>query len=57
MVGINDIAHDRVNFRDREGGSGSGGNPDGVPPKRALSGHTEQQLYGSSWAVAETKNH
>lgn len=44
MVGISDIKGDAVNFRDREGG-----NPDGVPPKRALVGHTETQLYGSSW--------
>lgn len=54
MVGINDIANDRVNFRDREGGNP---NPDGVPPKRVLAGRTEQQLYGSSWAAAETKLH
>lgn len=44
MVGITDIANDPVNFRDREGG-----NPDGVPKKRKLNGHTEVQLYGSSW--------
>lgn len=44
MVGISDIASDPVNFRGREGG-----NPDGVPPKRMLSGMTEVQLYGSSW--------
>ncbi len=44
MVGISDIKGDKVNFRDREGG-----NPDGVPKKRKLHGHTETQLYGSSW--------
>jgi pyridoxal 5'-phosphate synthase pdxS subunit len=44
MVGISDIRGDPVNFRDREGG-----NPDGVPPKRPLTGKTEVQLYGSSW--------
>jgi pyridoxal 5'-phosphate synthase pdxS subunit len=48
MVGISDIARDAVNFRDREGGG------DGVPPKRHLVGHTETQLYGSSWE-SETK--
>lgn len=46
MVGITDIANDPVNFRDREGGHS---NPDGVPKKRIVVGHTEQQLYGSSW--------
>ena len=44
MVGISDIKGDAVNFRDREGG-----NPDGVPPKKNLTGPTETQLYGSSW--------
>lgn len=44
MVGISDIANDPVNFRSREGG-----NPDGVPPKKNLTGATETQLYGSSW--------
>ena len=44
MVGISDIANDPVNFRSREGG-----NPDGVPPKKHLTGLTETQLYGSSW--------
>lgn len=44
MVGITDIANDPVNFRDREGG-----NPDGVPKKKELHGHTETKLYGSSW--------
>ena len=44
MVGISDIKGDYVNFRDREGG-----NPDGIPKKRKLVGHTETQLYGSSW--------
>jgi pyridoxal 5'-phosphate synthase pdxS subunit len=43
MVGITDLANDPVNFRDREGGS------DLVPKKRKLHGHTETQLYGSSW--------
>jgi len=43
MVGITDLANDKVNFRDREGG---------VPAKKPLSGKTETQLYGSSW---ETK--
>jgi pyridoxal 5'-phosphate synthase pdxS subunit len=45
MVGITDIKNDPVNFRDREGG-----NPDGVPKKRKLAGHTETKVYGSSWA-------
>jgi pyridoxal 5'-phosphate synthase pdxS subunit len=48
MVGICDIKGDPVNFRDREGGEyvyeGK------VPPKRELHGHTETQVYGSSWA-------
>ena len=48
MVGICDIKGDPVNFRDREGGEyvyeGK------VPPKRELRGHTETQVYGSSWA-------
>lgn len=44
MVGISDIKGDSVNFRDREGGDA-----DGVPKKRKLHGHTETQLYGSSW--------
>ena len=43
MVGITDLHNDPVNFRDREGGG------DGVPKKRKLTGHTETQLYGSSW--------
>ena len=47
MVGITDLKNDPVNFRDREGG-----NPDGVPKKRKLLGHTEVQLYGSSWEGA-----
>jgi len=47
MVGISDIKGDPVNFRDREGGEFS---YDGkVPPKRDLAGHTETQMYGSSW--------
>jgi len=48
MVGISDIKGDPVNFRDREGGEFA---YDGhVPPKRHLKGHTEVQIYGSSWA-------
>ncbi len=47
MVGISDIKGDPVNFRDREGGMES--NYDGVPKKRKLTGHTETQMYGSSW--------
>ena len=48
MVGISDIKGDPVNFRDREGGEYS---YDGrVPPKKHLKGHTEVQMYGSSWA-------
>ena len=43
MVGISDLANDKINFRDREGG-------DRIPKKRKLSGKTETQLYGSSWA-------
>ena len=42
MVGITDLEHDKVNFRDREGGGT-------VPPKKNVSGPTETQLYGSSW--------
>lgn len=41
MVGITDLANDPVNFRDREGGQ--------IPKKRKLHGHTETQVYGSSW--------
>merc|ERR1711871_1290033 len=52
MVGITDIANDPVNFRDREGG-----NPDGVPKKRKLHGHTEVQLYGSSWNQPGQQHH
>lgn len=48
MVGICDIKGDPVNFRDREGGSyvyeGK------VPPKKELTGASEQQVYGSSWS-------
>jgi pyridoxal 5'-phosphate synthase pdxS subunit len=47
MVGISDIAHDKVNFRDREGGQEDGGR---IPPKKDLHGPTETRLYGSSWA-------
>jgi pyridoxal 5'-phosphate synthase pdxS subunit len=43
MVGIQDIAGDAINFRDREGGG------DRIPKKRKLEGKTETQLYGSSW--------
>lgn len=42
MVGVSDIAGDAVNFRGREGGGQ-------IPKKRKLEGHTETQLYGSSW--------
>jgi pyridoxal 5'-phosphate synthase pdxS subunit len=44
MVGISDIKGDSVNFRDREGASEGT-----IPKKRRLHGHTETQLYGSSW--------
>jgi pyridoxal 5'-phosphate synthase pdxS subunit len=47
MVGICDIKGDPVNFRDREGGEHVYEGK--VPPKKALSGHTEVQMYGSSW--------
>jgi pyridoxal 5'-phosphate synthase pdxS subunit len=47
MVGICDIKGDPVNFRDREGGEYT---YDGhVPPKRDVVGHSETQMYGSSW--------
>lgn len=49
MVGICDIQADPVNFRDREGGEHSYAGK--VPPKKELSGHTETQVYGSSWAT------
>lgn len=45
MVGISDIARDKVNFRDREGGQEAT-----IPPKKELHGPTETRLYGSSWA-------
>jgi pyridoxal 5'-phosphate synthase pdxS subunit len=48
MVGITDIANDPVNFRDREAGN-LPTNFDGVPKKRRVEGHSETQLYGSSW--------
>lgn len=48
MVGISDIASDPINFRDREGGEFT--HKGVVPPKKELSGHTETQMYGSSWA-------
>ena len=48
MVGISDIRGDPVNFRDREGGAMQS-NYDGVPKKKMLHGHTETQMYGSSW--------
>jgi pyridoxal 5'-phosphate synthase pdxS subunit len=48
MVGISDISSDPVNFRDREGGEFS--HHGTVPPKKELSGKTETQVYGSSWA-------
>jgi pyridoxal 5'-phosphate synthase pdxS subunit len=47
MVGICDIKGDPVNFRDREGGEHVYEGK--VPPKKELSGHTEVQMYGSSW--------
>jgi pyridoxal 5'-phosphate synthase pdxS subunit len=48
MVGISDIQADPVNFRDREGGEYA--YTGRVPPKKNLHGHTETQVYGSSWA-------
>ncbi|GKY90486.1 hypothetical protein MPSEU_000022400 [Mayamaea pseudoterrestris] len=48
MVGISDIKGDPVNFRDREGGEYQYEGK--VPPKKELHGHTETQIYGSSWA-------
>ena len=48
MVGISDVKGDAVNFRDREGG-GKEATAEGIPKKRKLHGHTETQLYGSSW--------
>jgi pyridoxal 5'-phosphate synthase pdxS subunit len=48
MVGISDIQADPVNFRDREGGEYQYGGK--VPPKKELHGHTETQVYVSSWA-------
>ena len=48
MVGISDIDADPVNFRDREGGEYT--YQGRVPPKKELHGHTETQIYGSSWA-------
>lgn len=53
MVGITDLANDPVNFRDREGGGDHHSNADGVPKKRKVHGHTEKQLYGSSWEAAQ----
>jgi pyridoxal 5'-phosphate synthase pdxS subunit len=47
MVGISDIKGDPVNFRDREGGEFTYAGK--VPPKRDVHGHTEVQMYGSSW--------
>ncbi|OEU17172.1 vitamin B6 biosynthesis protein [Fragilariopsis cylindrus CCMP1102] len=47
MVGICDIKADPVNFRDREGGEYTYEGK--VPPKKELHGHTETQMYGSSW--------
>jgi pyridoxal 5'-phosphate synthase pdxS subunit len=47
MVGICDIKGDAVNFRDREGGEFTYEGK--VPPKQSLNGHTEVQMYGSSW--------
>ena len=48
MVGISDVKGDHVNFRDREGGHKEA-TGEGIPKKRKLHGHTETQLYGSSW--------
>merc|ERR1711869_190094 len=48
MVGISDVKGDAVNFRDREGGAKEA-TSEGIPKKRKLHGHTETQLYGSSW--------
>merc|ERR1712091_837008 len=48
MVGITDVKGDAVNFRDREGGQKEA-TAEGIPKKRKLHGHTETQLYGSSW--------
>ena len=48
MVGISDVKGDAVNFRDREGGAKEA-TGEGIPKKRKLHGHTETQLYGSSW--------
>merc|ERR1712100_473435 len=48
MVGISDVKGDAVNFRDREGGAKEA-TAEGIPKKRKLHGHTETQLYGSSW--------
>lgn len=53
MVGINDLANDAVNFRDREGGAGM------IPPKKKNLAPTDRHLYGSSWdggEVPETKH-
>lgn len=52
MVGINDLANDAVNFRDREGGGV-------IPPKKKNLGPADRHLYGSSWdgrEVPETKH-
>jgi pyridoxal 5'-phosphate synthase pdxS subunit len=49
MVGICDINADPVNFRDREGGEYQYAGK--VPPKMALVGASETQIYGSSWAA------
>merc|ERR1711937_368199 len=48
MVGISNLKTDAVNFRDREGGAKEA-TAEGIPKKRKLHGHTETQLYGSSW--------
>jgi pyridoxal 5'-phosphate synthase pdxS subunit len=51
MVGISDIARDRVNFRDREGGSGLS-HKDGhtVSIQRSVDAY----MKGSSWEVDGT---
>ncbi len=40
MVGITDLAHDPVNFRDREGGN---------PSQNSVKRSTELHMKGSSW--------
>mgnify|MGYP001810489509 CR=1 FL=1 len=47
MVGITDLQHDAVNFRDREAGQGAAS-------KKKVSA-TETHMQGSSWDSDETK--